>query len=175
MNPPRTFIGLGLSVLLLAGSSWNLTAQDQPEAPAKPAQPPQVTPAPSRKPIRQQLTGRVVAVEKRERTLTLQVDNLTYVLQIADSTRISRKGGERVLSDVIVGEEISVNVVLRELANGRVEVAVLSVELSGTVAAQGKGKGARDGASVESPTAPPPFQNSANSGNQDGPIISPNR
>lgn len=179
MNSSRTIIGLGLSFLLLGGTHENLRAEQGAPAPAKPAKTGQVAATTPKKPIYQQLSGRVVAVDKTEKTLTLQVDNLTYVLQVADSTKISKKGGERTINDIIVGEDISVNVVLRELPNGRVEVAVLSVELSETVAAQGKSKGKSGGKENkgrgQEPHSQPPFQHEPNPGNQDGPIISRNR
>jgi len=153
-----------LSLLLLAGgTTLSVRAEDKPATPEKPAAPAPATP---KKPVQQQLTGKVVAVDKVSKTITLQVNNLTYVLEIADSTRVAKAGKEKSLIDVIVGEEINVTVLLRELPNGRVEVAVLSVDLSESTEAQG-GRG-------KSPfTQPPPFLNGPNPGNVDGPIISP--
>src|SRR5688572_18124560 len=154
-----------LSLLLLAGgTTLSVRAEDKPATPEKPAAP---TPAAPKKPVQQQLTGKVVAVDKVAKTITLQVNNLTYVLEIADSTRVSKAGKERSLIDVVVGEEISVTVLLRELPNGRVEVAVLSVDLSETAEAQGT-KGPKF-------NQPPPCQNGPNPGNVDGPVISPHR
>ena len=148
-----------LSLLLLAGgTTLSVRAEDKPATPEKPAAP--------KKPVQQQLTGKVVAVDKVSKTITLQVNNLTYVLEIADSTRVAKAGKEKSLIDVVVGEEINVTVLLRELPNGRVEVAVLNVELQQSTEAQG-GRG-------NNPfTQPPPFQNGPNPGNVDGPIISP--
>ena len=155
---------LGLALTLAGGIT--ALADEQPATPTKPATPAPETPAPApKKPIQQQLTGKVVAVDRTAKTVTLQVNNLTYVLEIADSTRVSKGGKERGLLDIIVGEEISVTVLLRELPNGRVEVAVLSVDLSDTTEAQGKG-----GPKFNQP---PPFQNGPNPANIDGPIISP--
>ena len=153
-----------LSLLLLAGgTTLSVRAEDKPATPEKPATP---APAAPKKPVQQQLTGKVVAVDKVSRTITLQVNNLTYVLEIADSTRVAKAGKEKSLIDVVVGEEINVTVLLRELPNGRVEVAVLSVDLQQSTEAQG-GRG-------NNPfSQPPPFQNGPNPGNVDGPIISP--
>jgi len=153
-----------LSLLLLAGgTTLSVRAEDKPATPEKPATP---APAAPKKPVQQQLTGKVVAVDKVSKTITLQVNNLTYVLEIADSTRVAKAGKEKSLIDVVVGEEINVTVLLRELPNGRVEVAVLSVELQQSTEAQG-GRG-------NNPFAqPPPFLNGPNPGNVDGPIISP--
>lgn len=154
-----------LSLLLLAGgTTLSVRAEDKPATPEKPAEKP-ATPAP-KKPVQQQLTGKVVAVDKVSKTITLQVNNLTYVLEVADATRIAKAGKEKGLIDVTVGEEISVNVLLRELPNGRVEVALLSVELSETAEAQG-------GRGNNAFSKPPPFQNGPNPGNVDGPVISP--
>jgi hypothetical protein len=153
-----------LSLLLLAGgTTLSVRAEDTPATtPEKPA-----TPAP-KKPVQQQLTGKVVAVDKVSKTITLQVNNLTYVLEVADATRIAKAGKEKSLIDVVVGEEINVTVLLRELPNGRVEVALLSVDLAETTEAQG-------GLGNAPFTKPAPFQNGPNPGNVDGPVVSPHR
>jgi hypothetical protein len=169
MKAIRTTVVFSLLLTLAGATSLTVRADDEPATPATPAAP--AKPAPSapgapKKPIHQRLSGRVVSVDKYARTITLQVENLTYVLQITDSTRVSRSGEEKTLTDVVVGWEISVNVVLREMANGRVEVAVLSVELPETIAGQGYTPIATNRA---------PFQNGPNPGNVDGPIVSPHR
>lgn len=157
---------LGLALTLVGGIT--VLADTEPTTPATPTKPEAPAPAAPKKPVQQQLSGKVVAVDKVARTITLQVNNLTYVLEIADSTRVSKAGKERSLIDVVVGEEINVTVLLRELPNGRVEVAVLSVDLSDTTEAQGGGKGPKF-------SQPPPFQNGPNPANVDGPVISPSR
>jgi hypothetical protein len=174
MKAIKTPVVLSMLLTLAAGAPLATQAEEEtpkPTAPAPtaPAVTPTTPPAP-KKPLHQQLTGRVVAIDKFNRTVTLQVNNLTYVLQITDSTRLTRAGSEQTMADFVVGEEISVNVMLRELANGRIEVAVLYVELPNLAAAQGKGKG--QGGNF---TVPPPFQNGPNPGNVDGPVISRNR
>ena len=173
MKAIRTSVALSL-LLTLAGGALVAHAADQPakqeNQPVKQEKETPATPAPAapKKPVQQQLVGTVVAVDKFAKTVTLQVNNLSYVLQITDSTRVSKSDEEKSIVDVVVGEEIKVNVILRELPNGRVEVAVLSVELPVTTAAQGDGKGPKF-------TQPPPFQNGPNPANIDGPVISPNR
>src|SRR5262245_35360918 len=171
---------LSLLLTLAAGTPLATLAEDEttpapkPTAPAvvAPTTTPTTPPAP-KKPLHQTLTGRVVAIDRFQRTVTLQVNNLTYVLQITDSTRVSRASQEQTMADFVVGEEVTVNVVLRELANGRIEVAVLHVELP-DLAAQGKGKAlGKDHEKYF--TVPPPFQNGPNPGNVDGPVISRNR
>lgn len=168
MKAIRTSVVLSLLLTLAGGAALVAQADDQPvkqekETPATPT-----PPAAPKKPVQQQLTGTVVAVDKFTKTVTLQVNNLSYVLQITDSTRVSKNDQEKSIVDVVVGEEIKVNVVLRELPNGRVEVAVLSVELPAATASQGNAGGAKF-------TQPPPFQNGPNPANVDGPIISRNR
>jgi hypothetical protein len=161
-----------LSLLLTLAGGTALTVQAEDEAPAAPAKPaaPATPPAP-KKPIQQTLSGKVVAIDRLNRTVTLQVNNLTYVLQITDSTRVNRSGKEQSMADFVVGEEISVNVMLRELASGRIEVAVLSVELPEVTAAQGRGNNRSNSPGF----VPPPFQNGPNPGNVDGPVVSPSR
>jgi len=156
-----------LSLLLtLAGGALTVRAED--EAPAKPA--PKVAPPPPapKKAIRQTLAGKVISLDRLGRTVTLQVNNLTYVLQITDSTRVSRDGKEQNFAEFVIGEEISVELMLRELNNGRVEVAVLSVELPRYTTAQGQATGGTF-------NRPPPFQNGPNPANVDGPVISRHR
>jgi hypothetical protein len=168
MKAIRTSVVLSLLLTLAGGAAFVAHADDQPAKQEKgtPATPP--APAAPKKPVQQQLTGTVVAVDKFAKTITLQVNNLSYVLQVTDSTRVTRNEEEKSIIDVVVGEEIKVNVLLRELPNGRVEVAVLSVDLPVATAAQGTSKGAKF-------TQPPPFQNGPNPANIDGPVISPNR
>ena len=165
LNTPLVLSSL---LALAGGAALSVRADDQTPAPKKPAAP--ATPAAPKKPVQQTLNGKVIAVDRLSRTVTLQVNNLTYVLQIADSTRLTRNGKEQSFADFVVGEEASVNVMLRELNNGRIEVAVLAVDLPETTVAQGNSKGA--GGSF---TQPPPFQNGPNPGNIDGPVISRSR
>lgn len=124
---------LVLSVLLaLAGSSVPaVLAADKPATDNSPSSPSATTPATAaKKPVQQRLAGKVVAIDKYGKTITLEVGNLTYVLQLADATRISRAGKERTLNDVVIGKEVNVTLMLREQADGRVEVSVLSVDLN---------------------------------------------
>lgn len=165
----KTPVVLGLLLTLAGGVSQSVRAEDKPAAPAA------TTPATPKKPVQQQLSGKVVAVDKYGKTITLQVDNLTYVLQVTDSTRVSKTGKEQSITDVVVGQELSVNVLLRELPDGRVEVAVLSVELQSSVEAQGnRGRGGRG---YGKPWGNPehPFHNGPHPPNVDGPVVSPHR
>jgi hypothetical protein len=89
----------------------------------------------------QQLSGRILAVDRSHKTITLQVDNLTYVLEIADATRISGdEGSERNMNDVVVGRYIIATIMVRELTEGRVEVGVLSLDLGKSAEAQGRAR-----------------------------------
>ena len=159
---------LSLLLALAGGISPDARADDKPEAPSNPS-----TPAPSPKPeskkrVPQQLSGKVVAADKYGKTITLQVDNVSYVLQVADATRFTLAGKERSIADVIVGEQINVTVLLRELADARVEIAVLAVELGVGEEAQGRkrgrGKGKNKPGLFHTPPSPP---------SNDGPAVSP--
>jgi hypothetical protein len=179
----KTPVVLSLLLTLAAGTPLATLAEDESPtptpkttapaivAPTTPATP--TTPPAPKKPLHQTLTGRVVAIDRFQRSVTLQVGNLTYVLQITDSTRVMRSEKEQTMADFVIGEEISVNVILRELANGRIEVAVILVNLPEFSDAQG-GKGKGRGANGTF-TTPPPFLNGPNPGNVDGPVISRNR
>lgn len=132
-----------------------------PEAPTPPE-----TPAPkATKPVEQQLSGRVVAVDKTARTITIQVNNQTYVLKTADDTKFTKAGKAKTLDDLLVGEDVTVTVALRETAAGRVEIAVVAVELPTLAEAQG-GRGL-------GPANLPPFVNLPNPANVGGRVVSP--
>lgn len=170
MKVIKTPVLLGLLLTLAGGATQAVRAED------KPAAPPATTPATPKKPVQQTLAGKVVAVDKYGKTITLQVDNLTYVLQVTDSTRVSLAGKEQSIADVTVGEELSVNVLLRELPDGRVEVAVLSVDRQSSAQAQGGGHG-RGGRGHGKPWNNPnhPFHHGPHPPNVDGPVVSPHR
>jgi hypothetical protein len=186
MKAIKTAVGMSLLMALAAGNPLALQAAEtaeatgkaKPETPAKQAKSDKSEKVQKKKPVRQELTGKVLAVDRFASTVTLQVDSLTYVLQIADATLISRADSVTSLADVVVGQEVTVNVMLRERSNGTVEVAVLSVALPDTVDAQGPGNGKAKGKGKDRKGppfgAPPPFVNGPNPGNVDGPIISPN-
>jgi hypothetical protein len=161
---PNTKKMMVLSLLVaMAGGITTATAAD--DAPVvKPADKPAV-----KKPIaptQQKLSGKVVAVDKTAKTVTLQINGQTYVLQISETTKIAQSGKQKSLADVTVGEDVTVDVMLRETVGGRIEVSVLSVELPETATAQGgdkKSGGFR------------PFQTEPNPAHIDGSVVSPTR
>ncbi len=175
MKAIKTPVVLGL-LLTLAGGFESRAEDSKPSAPAT-TPPAATTPAAPKKPVQQQLSGKVVAVDKYGKTITLQVDNLTYVLQVTDSTRVSKSGKEQSLTDVVVGQDLSVNVLLRELPDGRVEVAVLSVELTDAAEAQGRnGRGGHGrGGRGNNGHHHGPFHHGPHPPNHDGPVVSPHR
>jgi hypothetical protein len=109
-----------------------------PTAPAPAAPTTPYAPAVLKKTTQQQLAGRIVAIDRSHKNITLQVDNLTYVLEIVDATRISDEGRERNMNDLIVGRYVIATIMVRELTEGRVEVGVLSVDVGKAVEAQGR-------------------------------------
>jgi hypothetical protein len=136
---------LSLLLALAGGISQDARADDKPETPANPTTPAPPSKPESKKRVPQQLSGKVVAVDKYGKTVTLQVNNVSYVLQVADATRFTLAGKERSIADVVVGEQINVTVLLRELADARVEIAVLAVELGVGEEAQGRKRGRTKG------------------------------
>jgi len=135
----------GLLFALGVACHLDVRADDKPESPGKPAVPEAAPKTNPKRPVPQQLSGKVVACDKYGKSITLQVNNVSYVLQIADATRFSLAGRERSIRDVVVGEQINVTVLLRELADGRVEIAVLAVELGVSEEAQGRKRGKNKG------------------------------
>src|SRR5262249_7183948 len=116
MKAINTSVVLSLLVTLAAGTALSVRADDEALPPSK--RPPPAAPPAPKKPVRQTLTGRIVAIDRYGRAITLQVGNLTYVLQITDSTRVSRNEKEQSFAEFALGQEISVEVLLRELPSG---------------------------------------------------------
>lgn len=184
MNTTKKLIVLSLLLALAGGATWSARAEQEtppptpaptPATPETPAPTTPETPAPATpetpttkkatKPVEQQLNGRVVAVDKAAKTITLQVNNQTYVLQTADATKFAKAGKTKTLDDLIVGDEVTVTVALKENASGRVEIVVVSVDLPEATEAQG-GQGNGYGGI-------PPFVNLPNPANVGGPVRSP--
>lgn len=161
MKKIKNTLVLGL-LFSLAGGITAARAEETPAA--KPAAAPAKKPA---QPIQQTLAGKVVAVDKAAKTVTIQINSQTYVLQLTAASKVAKAGQSKSIYDVNVGEDISVEVLLKENAQGKVEVVVLSVELNETAEAQGKGGSAKSGNSR-------PFQTVPNPANVDGPVVSPN-
>ncbi len=162
MKKIKNTLVLGL-LLSLAGGITAARAEETPGA--KPAAVPAKKPA---QPIQQTLTGKVVAVDKAAKTVTIQINGQPYVLQLTAASKLAKAGQSKSIYDVNVGEDISVEVLLKENAQGKVEVVVLSVELNETAEAQGKGGNGKGGANR-------PFQTVPNPANVDGPVVSPSR
>jgi hypothetical protein len=176
MTTSKKLIVLGLLLGLAGGVTGSAKAEQgttpapAPAAPTTPTTPP--APAPENppkatKPVEQQLNGRVVAIDKAAKTITLQVNSQTYVLQTADDTKFNKGAKTKSLQDLIVGEEVTVTVALRETASGRVEIAVVSVEFPDAEAQGGRGNGTPGGGI-------PPFVNLPNPANVGGGVRSPN-
>jgi len=150
---------LSLLLALVGGIAPDARADDKPGTPANPSTPAPPAKPESKKAAPQQLSGKVVAADKYGKTITLQVNNVSYVLQVADATRFTLAGKERSIADVVVGEQINVTVLLRELADARVEIAVLAVELGVGEDAQGRkngrGKGKDKQGLFHAPASPP--------------------
>ena len=164
MNYMKTTINKSIVVCLLAagGSVLNVSAADSSPAPVQ---------TPASKPTTQQLSGKVIAVDKINKTVSVQIGTQTYTLQLTDKTKVAQDGKEKKLDAITVGDEINVTVTVRETAGGKVEVVVVNVDLPSATAAQGsngKGVGVMGG-------RPTPFQSGPNPANFDGPVISPKR
>ena len=162
MKKIKNTLVLGLLVSLAGGIT---AARAEVTPAAKPAATPAKKPAP---PIQQTLAGKVVAVDKAAKTVTVQIGTQTYTLQLTTSSKVAKAGQSKSIYDVNVGEDISVEVLLKENDQGKVEVVVLSVDLNETVEAQGKGGSSNSGNSR-------PFQTAPNPANVDGPVVSPNK
>jgi hypothetical protein len=171
----KKLIVLSLLTALAGGITVSVRADDKPAD--KPAEKPTDKPADKAaanttkkpfQPTQQKLNGKVVAVDKISKSITIQINGQTYVLQLNDSTKIVQGTKQKSIYDVTVGEDISVDVMLRESPSGRVEVVVQNVNLpeTSTEAAQGAGHG-------RGPQRP--FPGLPDPAHIDSPIISPHR
>ncbi len=173
MKPTRKLIALGLIVGLAGGVAGSALADQETPSTRTPSEP--TTPATQTpKGVEQQLAGRIVSVDSSTHTLTLQVNNQQYVLRTGADTKFNIAGKQKSLEDLVAGEEVSVTVALRESANGRVDIAVVSVESTGAEAqgrghdddgGHGRGHGHGWGSDGHHP---PPFVNLPNPGNVGG-------
>ena len=136
-----------------------------PQAPGTP-----VTPAAKvTKPVEQQLNGRVVAVDNSAKTITIQVNSQTYVLKTIEATKFTKGGKTKSFDDLIVGEDVTVTVALQETPSGRIEIAVVAVDLPTSAEAKGsQNQGHSYGYGI------PPFVNLPNPANVGGGVRSPN-
>jgi hypothetical protein len=162
MKAINSSVILSLLLALGAGIPRYACADDKSQTPAPSPK------AESKKAVPQQLSGKVVAADKYGKTITLQVNNVSYVLQIADATRFTLAGKECSIRDVVVGEQINVTVLLRELADARVEIAVLAVELGVGEAAQGRKHGRGKGKDNQGL-----FHNAPSTSNTNDPVSPP--
>ena len=166
-----------LVIVLLTGLAGGAALSVRAEEPA-------TTSAP--KTTKQQLAGKVVAVDKKSRTVTMEVNGKTYVLQLDKKTKIAKAGkkdengqavpgAEQTFDDIGVGESLEVGVAVTELPSGEVQVAVETVQTDLPEDAAGKGhahghdKGKRNG-----PPVPFPGNGTPNLGNSGGNVVSPN-
>jgi hypothetical protein len=169
----KTILGtIAMGALVAGGAVQNLRAEEN-----APANPPAAQTEP--KTTQQQLAGKVVAVEKKARTLTLEVNGKTYVLRLDKKTKITKgatdgnPGVGQTIDDLRVGQDLLVAVSVTELPSGEMEVAVQSVETAVPEEAAGKAKGHTKG-KRNGPPVPFPGHGTPNLGNSGGNVVSQN-
>lgn len=144
---------------------------------ARAEQPPASSPA--AKTTQQRLTGKVVAVDKKSRSVTLDVNGKTYVLQLDKKTKIQKApangkpGVEQTIDDISVGESLEVAVAVTELPSGEVQVSVTEVKTDLPEEAAGKALG-HDKGKRQGPPTPFPGNGTPNLGNSGGGVVSGN-
>ena len=159
---------VGLAVLCLCAPA----AQPVDGAEAKPSATPTV--APSARPVPAQLDGTIVAVNPRERTVTVDVKGKLLTVNVTKQLKISRNGKAIGFEELAPGQTVNLGFV--ELANGHIEVASLAIasnpeglEAAGSLSSNGKGQEKR-----RIPTLPPqaPFTTPPNPANIGGNVVS---
>jgi hypothetical protein len=158
---------------LLALCIGAVAAQSAQGAEAKPVVTPTVAPTP--KPVPAQLDGTIVAVNPRERTVTVDVKGKLLTVNVTKQLKISRNGKVIGFEELAPGQTVNLGFV--ELPDGHIEVASLAVasnpeglEAAGAVNSNGKGQEKR-----RVPTLPPqsPFTTPPNPANVGGRPVSP--
>jgi hypothetical protein len=158
---------VGLAALCILAAA----AQPVYGAEAKPTVAPLIAP----KAVPAQLDGTIVAVNPRERTVTVDVKGKLLTVNVTKQLKISRNGKAIGFEELAPGQTVSLGFV--ELPNGHIEVASLAVasnpeglEAAGSVNSNGKGQEKR-----RVPTLPPqaPFTTPPNPANIGGPPVSP--
>ena len=155
---------VGLAALCICAAA----AQPVSGAEGQPVVAPAPTPAPRTVPA--QLDGTIVAVNPRERTVTVDVKGKLLTVNVTRQLKISRNGKPIGFEELVPGQTVSLGFV--ELPNGHIEVASLAVasnpeglEAAGSVNSKGKGQEMR-----RVPTLPPqaPFTTPPNPANIGG-------
>jgi len=122
-------------------------------------------PAPAAKSTPAFLTGKIAAVEKTSRTLTVQVKGTELIIKVTPKVQITKKGKPVSFDSLAPGQVVQINFV--ELTDGTIEVARLAV-LPATPDQK---------ADAEKVAAQPlqPLSGNPNPANIGGPVVSPNQ
>jgi hypothetical protein len=161
---------------LTGGAVSHVRAEETPTPAPAPA--PEPAAEPEAKTTQQQLAGKVVAVDKKSRTVTIDVNGKTYILQLDKKTKINKAsaqgqpGAAQTIDDLRVGEDLQVTVAVTEMPSGEVQVNVVAVETD-LVEPAGKALG-HDKGKRQGPPVPFPGVGTPNLGNSGGGIVSPN-
>ena len=74
--------------------------------------------------------GKVVVVDKRVKTFTVEIDRQLYLFKPTAQTRLERKGKPVVFKDLAAGQEITL--VIQQDAGGPIELVSVSIQGSGS-------------------------------------------
>jgi hypothetical protein len=132
--------------------------------------------------------GKVMVVNRAERTVTVEIQNKLHLFKVNSQVRIMKRGRPVTLNDIVAGQKVSI--IARSLADGTLELVALGLDQSltatqsagrgGNIASnsQSKGDGGGSSSAGSSPgtiKTPPPFQNGVYPGNVERVIVSPNK
>jgi hypothetical protein len=174
VKPTKKILVIALLAGMAGGLALSVRAAETPAT--QPTQPPASQQQSSTEP--KEISGTVLAVDKKAMTITVVVNNKANVLKLTPTTKIVKAGEFKTIDEVLVGEEV--RLLARETEGGRFEVVGLTVLPSNAASTAagarptgipGQGKGPGNGKNPNNA----PFQNFPNPANVGGPIISGNQ
>ncbi len=147
----RIYRSTVMSVLatIAAGAIWSAQAADSTPAPGTTTSP-QTSKAKVKKAKTQTYAGKITAVDKVQKTITVTAKGKDQVFQVTSASRFTKVAKPATMDDLTVGEEVTVHA--RAKADGKSEVVTIR---AGTKAA-GKKKAGKSKAATTAPAAPTP-------------------
>ena len=145
-----------LSLILVATNSvWSAETQTTPA---------KVVPA--------QLDGTIIALNKKDRNVTVDVKGKLLTISVTRHLKLTRDGKPAKFDELAPGQPVTITFI--ETADGQIEVAVLTIA-SSPEALESAGPKANSGVSRNVPVLPPqaPFISPPNPANNGGPPVSP--
>ncbi len=180
MKSLRKLLLCSLTSSLALGASL-LTAAEPAPQPAPVPPPARPTPTTAAQPASSALTGKVVAMDKVKKAITVEIKGRVFVFKISRQITVRVNGEEVPLTALAPGQTISL--IARRNVAGNFEIVGLDIlpqtdkiAVAGAPSSTGKSAAKRSNPTLPSQvyTLPTPFRTEPNPANIAGNVISPN-